>query len=149
MAGGAVGCDAGTGQDRVKRRRELPGPVPDQEPEAHGAITQLHQEIADLLDSPGLVRVGGYAEDVHVTGADLHDEQAVQSLQGHCAVDVEEVDGEHCGSLGVQELPPPCVGVPLRCRGDLQGLKDPADGGCADPVAELEQLAWILLYPQP
>ena len=26
-------------------------------------------------------------------------------------------------------------------RGDLQGPKDTADGGCADPVAELEQLA--------
>ena len=25
--------------------------------------------------------------------------------------------------------------------GHLQGLEDPADGGCADPVAELEQLA--------
>ena len=37
-----------------------------------------------------------------------------------------------------------------RCgAGDLQGFEDPADGGCADPVAELEQLAWILLYPQP
>jgi len=30
--------DAGIGQDRVKRRGELPGPVPDQEPEFRGAI---------------------------------------------------------------------------------------------------------------
>jgi len=31
------GLDAGTGQDRVERGRELPGPVPDQEPEVRGA----------------------------------------------------------------------------------------------------------------
>ena len=31
--------------------------------------------------------------------------------------------------------------APFRCRRDLQGLEDTADGGCADPVAELEQLA--------
>jgi hypothetical protein len=33
------------------------------------------------------------------------------------------------------------VGVALGRRGDLQRLEDPADGGCADPVAELKQLA--------
>jgi hypothetical protein len=32
---------------------------------------------------------------VHVAGADLHDEQAVQALQGQRAVDVEEIGGEH------------------------------------------------------
>ena len=31
--------DTSPGQDRVKRRGELPGPVPDQEPETRGAIT--------------------------------------------------------------------------------------------------------------
>ena len=28
----------------------------------------------------------------------------------------------------------------MRCRRDLQGLEDPADGGRVDPVAELKQL---------
>ena len=32
------GLDTGIGQDRVKRRGELPGPVPDQEPEASGTV---------------------------------------------------------------------------------------------------------------
>ena len=32
--------DTGTGQDRVKGRGELPGPVTDQEPEADGTVTQ-------------------------------------------------------------------------------------------------------------
>ena len=35
--------DTGTGQDRVKGRGELPGPVPDKEPEAGGTVTQVHQ----------------------------------------------------------------------------------------------------------
>jgi hypothetical protein len=43
------GLDAGIGQDRVERPGELPGPVTDQEPEACGAITQVHQQVADLL----------------------------------------------------------------------------------------------------
>jgi hypothetical protein len=33
------GLDTGIGQDGVKRRAELTGPVTDQEPEADGAIT--------------------------------------------------------------------------------------------------------------
>ena len=135
------GLDTSTGQDRVKRRGELPGPVADQEPEVCGAITEIHQEVADLLCGPRPVRVRGDPEDVHITGADLDHEQAVQALEGHRAVDVEEIGGEHRRCLGVQELPPGRVGVPLRCRRDLQRLEDPADRGCADPVAELEQLA--------
>jgi len=38
----------------------------------------------------------------------------------------------------------------VRCgAGDLQSLEDPADGGCADPVAGLKQLALDPWYPQP
>jgi hypothetical protein len=39
------------------------------------------------------VRVGGHAEDVHVTGADFHHEEAIQALKRHRAVNVEEIDG--------------------------------------------------------
>jgi hypothetical protein len=64
--------DAGTGQDRFKRPGELPGPVSDQEPEARGSITQIHQQVADLLHGPRPVRVRCDTEDVHVTRADLY-----------------------------------------------------------------------------
>ena len=74
------------------------------------------------------------------SGSRLPDEQAVKALQGHCAIHVEEIGGEHCRGLDVPELPPCRVGVPFRCREDLQCLEDPADRGRADPVAELEQL---------
>jgi len=119
----------------------LPGPVADQEPEPRGAITQIHQQVADLLHGPPAVRVRGDPEDVHVTAAYLDDEQAVQPSQRHRAVHVEEIGGEHGRCLGAQEPPPRRVSTPFRCRGDLQRLEDPADGGRADPVAELEQLA--------
>jgi len=47
------GLDPNTGQDRVKRRSELPGPVADQEPEVRGPVTQIHQEVADpVRDRP-------------------------------------------------------------------------------------------------
>ena len=34
--------DTGIGQDRVERGAELPGPVPDKEPEVGGAIAEVH-----------------------------------------------------------------------------------------------------------
>jgi len=106
--------DTGVGQDRVKRRGELPRQVTDQEPEAGGAITEIRQEVADLLRGPGTVRVRGDPEAVHVTATGLYDEQAVQPLESDRAVDVEEVRGEHRGCLGMQELPPRRVGATLR-----------------------------------
>jgi transposase InsO family protein len=129
--------DTGAGQDRVKRRGELPGPITDQEPEVRGAITQIHQEVADLLGCPHPIGIGGYPQDVHVTATDLHDEQAIQAMEGRRAVHVDEVGGEHRRCLGVQELQPGRVGPAFRRRGNLQGLEDPADRRCADPVAEL------------
>jgi hypothetical protein len=50
---------------------------------------------------------------------------AVEPPQRHRAVDVEEVDREHAGGLGAQELPPCGVGAPNRCRWDPVALQDP------------------------
>jgi hypothetical protein len=135
------GLDTGAGQGRIERCGELPGPVADQEPEARGAITEIHREVADLLRGPGPVRVRGDPAEVHVAAAGLDHEQAIQPLERHCAVHVEEVRGKHRRGLGTQELLPGCIGVPLRRRGYLQRLEDPPDRGRADPVAELEQFA--------
>src|SRR2546430_10101051 len=65
---------------------ELPGPVADQEPEARGAVAEVHQDVADLLGGPRPVRMGGDPEDVDVAGADFDDEQAVQALERYRAV---------------------------------------------------------------
>jgi hypothetical protein len=54
---------------------------------------------------------------------------------------MEEVGCQRGRGLGVQELPPCRVGVPLGRRRNPQSLQDPADGGGRDPVAELEQVA--------
>jgi len=54
---------------------------------------------------------------------------------------VEEVGGKYRRGLRAQELPPRCIGVPLRRRGYLQRLEDQPDRGRADPVAEFEQFA--------
>jgi len=80
------GLDAGASQERVEARGELPGPVPDQESQVCGAIAEIHQEAADLLCGPRPVRVRGHAEDMHIPGADLDHEEAIQALQGHRAV---------------------------------------------------------------
>ena len=73
--------DTNAGQDRVKRRGELTGPITDKEPEVRGAITQIHQEVADLLDCPQPIGIAGDPDDVHVTATDVHDEQAIQALR--------------------------------------------------------------------
>ena len=111
------------GQGRLERIGELPGAVADQEPEVGGAAAEIHQEVADLLHGPRPVRVGAHAEDVHVTGADLHHEEAIQALERHRAVHVEEIDGQHGRGLRVQELPPRRVGVPFRCGGIPRALR--------------------------
>jgi hypothetical protein len=63
--------------------------------------------------------VRGHAEDVQVAVADLEYEQDVEPPQRHRAVDVEEVDGQHAGGLGAQELPPTRIGL-SRCAGGIQ-----------------------------
>jgi len=140
------GFDAGAGQDRVKGCSELPGTVADEELEVRSVVAEVHQQIADLLGGPWPVRVRGDPEDMNVAVADFDDEEAVQAPEGH-AVHVEEVDGEHRGGLRVQELAPGRVGVPLGCRGYLQSLENPSDGGRADPMTELEKLALNALIP--
>ena len=142
------GLDTGIGQGCVKRCGELPGPVADQEPELCSAITQVHQQVADLLHGPGPVRVGGDPEDVHVTAADLHDEQAVEPLQGHCAVNAEEVGSEHRRGLRVQELPPGRVSVPFGCRGIFRALMTRRMVDALTRWPSLSSSPWILLYPQ-
>jgi hypothetical protein len=64
----------------------------------------------------------GHAQDVEVAVADVECEQDVEPSQGERAVDVEEVDREHAGGLGVQELPPAGVGVPQWCWWDAVAL---------------------------
>jgi hypothetical protein len=92
--------------------------------------------------------MGGHAQDVQVAVADLECEQDVQPPQGERAVDVEEVDREHAGGLGAQELPPTGVAVPRRRRWDPVTLQDPPDRRGTDAVAELEQLALEPRVPQ-
>ena len=116
-------------------------------PELGGAIAQIYQKVPDLLPGPQPVRVGGHGEDVHIAGLDFHDEKDVEPLEGHRAVDVEEVAGQHRRRRGAQELPPGGVGLSLRGRRDPQGLEDPADRRGADPVAEREQFTLDPLIP--
>jgi hypothetical protein len=128
-------------------RGELPGPVADREPECRGPLAEVRQEIADLLHGPRPVRVRGDPGDVHVAGASLDDEQAIQAPERYGAVRMEEVRGEHRRGLGVQELPPCRVSAPRRRRRDPQRLEDPANRGRTDSVTELQQLTLDPLIP--
>ena len=69
----------------------------------------------------------GHAQDVQGAVADLEQERDVEPLEGHAAVDVEEVDGQHAGGLGAREPPPAGVVVPGWCRWDPVLLEDPAN----------------------
>jgi hypothetical protein len=85
--------------------------------------------------------MAGYAQHMQVAVADLEREQDVEPPQRHRAVDVEEIDRQHAGGLGAQELPPTGVAVPDRCRWDPVPLEDPADHRGPHAVAEFEQFA--------
>jgi hypothetical protein len=45
------------GHDRVERGGELVGSVADDEPEDGGAVIEVHQQVAGLLDGPGSGRM--------------------------------------------------------------------------------------------
>jgi len=51
---------------------------------------------------------------MHMPGAALDHEQAVQALQGHRAVHVEEVGRKHRRGFRAQEIPPRRVDAPTR-----------------------------------
>ena len=104
-------------------------------------FAEVCHEVAGLLRGPGPVGVHRHAQHVQVAIADLECDQDVEPPQCCRAVHVEEVDGQHAGGLGAQELPPTGVGMPGRCRWDPVALEDPSDRRGADAVAEFEQLA--------
>ena len=56
---------------------ELGVAVPDQESEGADPVAEVHEQVAGLLGGPCAVRMGGHAQDVHVPGPHLNDEQHV------------------------------------------------------------------------
>ncbi|MGC5023023.1 hypothetical protein [Micromonospora sp. DT47] len=134
-------ADAGVGEHGVEGGAELPCPVSDQDCELVGAVTEVHKQVPGLLGGPRPVPMYGDADDVHVAGADLEDEEHVQALQRERAVHMEEVAGEHRGSLRAQESPPCGAVTAYRRWWYPQLFEDLADGGGADAVSEAEQFA--------
>ncbi len=132
--------DPRAGEYRVECAGELPGPVPDQETEPGGALFQVHQRVPGLLYCPRAVRMRGHAQDMHMTSADLEDEDHVHAAQGDGAVDMKEVAGKHGRGLGAQELRPGRTAAP---RGGLdpQSVQHPPHGRGADADARAEQFA--------
>jgi hypothetical protein len=51
-------------EHRVERRRELAGPIADEEPDPRGAFAEVHQEVAGVLGGPRSVGVPGHAQGV-------------------------------------------------------------------------------------
>ena len=80
-------------EDRVEDAGELGIAVPDQETEGADPVTEVHEQVAGLLGSPRAVRVSGHAEDVHVPGAHLHDEQHIKAPEED-RVDMKEIAGQ-------------------------------------------------------
>jgi hypothetical protein len=132
--------DPGTGQHSVEHLGELPGPVPDQEPEPAGALSQAHQQVPGLLHGPRAIRVRAHTQDMDMAGADLDHEEHVDPAQGHRTVDMEEIAGQHRGRLRAQELPPRRAAALRRGR-DPQPFQDPPHRRGPGPVPETEQFA--------
>ena len=81
----AHGCpddaDVDCGEDGVEGSGELGVAIADEEPKATTGVVEVHEEIAGLLGQPGCGGVGGDAEDVHVAGSVLDDEEDMPPAQ--------------------------------------------------------------------
>ena len=80
----------------------------------------------------------GDAEDVDVPGGHFHDEQDAHAAQED-RVNVEEVAGQKPVCLCAEECSP--GGVLPAGRWPTGSAEDPADGGCAEVLAEPGELA--------
>ncbi|GGS69029.1 hypothetical protein GCM10010156_29980 [Planobispora rosea] len=90
---------ARAGEDCVECAGERGTSVTNEEAEGTDLVTEVHEQVAGLLNRPRSGQVGGHTEDVHAPGGDFHDEQHMQALQEH-RVDVEEIDGQQPMRLG-------------------------------------------------
>src|SRR6187551_2855971 len=63
------GVEPDAGQGGIEGGGELAGSVADEEPEAGGAVVEVHQQVAGLLGGPGSSWMARRAEDVQVPAA--------------------------------------------------------------------------------
>jgi hypothetical protein len=93
----------------------------------HGFVQNLRRGPraagSGLAGRSKAVRVRGDAQDVQVAGLGLEDEEHVEPPQRD-GLDAEEVDREHPGGLGAQELPPATVAAAGWRRRDPGPLED-------------------------
>ena len=102
---GAQNRGAGGLEDAVERGGEVRSAVVDQELNVFEPLVEGEGEIAGLLHGPLAGGMCGDASEVHPAGAIPDEHQDVQSLQQD-GIDMQEVDREDPGGLGVQELLP-------------------------------------------
>jgi hypothetical protein len=121
------------GEYLVEGAGELGVTIPDEEAECLGPVAEVHDKVAGLLSGPRAVGMLGDADDSHVPVGHFHHEQHVQAAQEDC-VNVEEVAGQQPLRLCTQERPPGSV-LPAGRR-PAGSAEDPADGCCAEVVAE-------------
>jgi len=78
-----------------ERGGELPRPIPDHDPELVGPLSQINQQIADLLRRARPVRIRPDTEDMHIAAGDLDHDEDIQPSPGHRAVHREEIARQH------------------------------------------------------
>ena len=117
--------------------------------QVRGAITQIHQQVADLLHGPGTVRVRGNPEDVYAAAAYLHDEQAVQG----CSDTAQSTWKKSVASIVAACVCRNCRHVVSVCRlgagGIFRALRIRRMVDALTRWPSLSSSPWILLYPQP
>jgi hypothetical protein len=94
------GDDLGTGRapDVIEGPGELAVAVADQEPGGCGLVVEGGGQVAGLLGDPCAGGVGSDTSQVHVSGAQLDEEQHLQPVQEY-GVHGEEVAGQDAGCL--------------------------------------------------
>jgi len=85
--------DCGSGEDCVERSAELSGTIANQKPEPV-MVAEAARQVSGGLGGPGAGWVGGDPRKVHLPGADLDDEQNMESAKQR-GVDAGEVGREN------------------------------------------------------
>ncbi|MCK2220477.1 hypothetical protein MF672_042755 [Actinomadura sp. ATCC 31491] len=119
----------------IEAAGELRVPIAYQELEGAGPVLQVSEKVTGLLGNPCAVRVGGDAEHVHESGADLHHKEDVQPAQRD-GVHREEVTSQCARGMGAEEIAPAVVGTSRR-RTQTRPFQDSADRRTADSAAQM------------
>ncbi len=107
--------DADRTQDHVEASRKFGVPISDQISASGKQFAAIGSEISRGLPHPCISRVASDSRQVDLSAADMDEEQAVIGYQAESGPNFggEEVGGEQAVGVGLDEVGPACLALPI------------------------------------